>query len=52
MSMAGNRNGGTGLTMSPELITGAYPMRIYLQDYAALLGFTLSLLFIFTVAFA
>jgi hypothetical protein len=28
------------------------PMRIYLQDYAALLGFTLSLLFILTIAFA
>lgn len=52
MSMPGNQNEGTGLTMSPEPITGAHPMRIYLQDYAALLGFTLSLLFILTIAFA
>jgi len=27
-------------------------MRIYMQDYAALLGFTLSLLFILVIAFS
>jgi hypothetical protein len=55
--IAGNQTPATELTMPPKPIQEFIamrisPMRIYLQDYAALLGFTLSLLFILAIAFA
>ena len=54
--VAGNQKPKTRLTMPPVTMSPEpiqeFPMRVYLQDYAALLGFTLSLLFILAIAFA